>query len=77
MNNNLLLAAQKWLTELGIRTFAEQTFLRINRADVLDLFDGSDDNAKTANLIAELKKAISPKLYFEKGSVKEYHLNSF
>ena len=77
MNNNLLLLAQKWLTELGIRTFAEQTYLKISRDDVSDLFDGDNENEKTANFIGELKKGVSPKLYLDKGTENDYHLNSF
>ena len=38
MNNNLLLLAQKWLTELGIRTEVAQTYLKINRSDVRKLW---------------------------------------
>ena len=35
MNNNLLLKAQSWLNELGIRTEITPTFLKINQTDVL------------------------------------------
>ena len=76
MNNNLLLQAAKWLTELGIRNEPAQTFLKINRDDVSDLFEGTE-NEKGAALLLELKKAISNKLYFDKGTEADYHLNSF
>ena len=79
MNNNLLLKAQQWLTELGIRTEASQTFLKINRLDVLDscLFGGKTEKEQTANLLSELKLAVgSNKLYFE-GDYFDHHLNSF
>ena len=73
MNNNLLLQAAKWLNELGIRTDAAQTYLKINRDDVENcgLFDG------ITNLISELKLAVSSKLYLELTTDDYYHLNSF
>jgi hypothetical protein len=79
MNNNLLLQAQKWLAELGIRTEAAQTFLKINREDIrtCGLFEGHDENELTGNLLVELKNTVSKKLYFDKGCPVNYHLTSF
>ena len=80
MNNNLLLLAAKWLTELGIRNETAQTYLKINREDVRNcgLFDGCNSTTSTAEIfLNELKSAVSNKLYFETGCSVNYHLNSF
>jgi hypothetical protein len=73
MNNNLLLQAQKWLTELGIKSETNQTVLKVARADVKEsgLFDND------AAFMSELKASVSKKLYFEKGDDLNYHINSF
>jgi hypothetical protein len=77
MNNILLEQAQKWLTELEIKTEAAGTFLKVSRKDVANLFGGIDENEQTANLLNELRSTISKKLYFEKGDAGFYHLTSF
>lgn len=80
MNNNLLAAVQKWLTDLGIQTEAAQTFLKVNRADVANsgLFTGRDENETTGTFLCDLKSAVnSNKLYLEKGTPTHFHLNSF
>jgi len=76
MNNNLLTKAQNWLAELGIRTEAAGTYLKINREDVLALFNGTE-NERTRQFMIELKSVIGNKLYLDKGTVENYHLNSF
>jgi len=73
MNNNLLLQAAKWLTELGIRTEPAQTYLKISRDDVENC--GLFDNI--AGLVSELKIAVSSKIYLELTTDDHYHLNSF
>lgn len=73
MNNNLLLKAAQWLTELGIRNETAQTYLKISRDDVENC--GLFDNI--ANLVLELKSAVSNKLYLELTTDDYYHLNSF
>ncbi len=79
MNNNLLLLAQKWLTELGIRTEVAQTYLKINRSDVQNcgLFDITYMSG-LSSFLKELKDGVgSNKLYFEDEDETNIHLNSF
>lgn len=78
MNNNLLLQAQKWLAELGIKSEADQSALKINRNDVyeLDMFNiGSDVDGPT--FIGELKTAVSTKLYLAGKDDNFIYLESF
>jgi hypothetical protein len=78
MNNNNLIQAQKWLTELGIRTEPACDCLGVNRKDVLELVGGPTNEAPLILLI-ELKKAVSTKLFW--GGVSDnpqwYYLESF
>ena len=78
MNNNLLLQAQKWLAELGVKSEATQTVLKINRQDVYELgmFNvGTDVN--TALFITELKDGVNKKLYLDNSDKEYFYLNSF
>ena len=78
MNNTLLLKAAKWLNELGIKTEAAQTYLKINRVDVKEFFGaGEADKDPGFELNKELKIAISNKVFLTVGDSTYYHLNSF
>lgn len=63
MNNNNLLAAEKWLNELGIETEIHRNNLGVNRNDVAKVLGGLDSE-NTVTLIVELKKAVSTKLFW-------------
>jgi hypothetical protein len=70
MNNNLLISAETWLNELGVRTERTQTTLKVSTSDIV-MWD--ENNC----LILEMKKAISPKLYWGEVVGEWRHLNSF
>jgi hypothetical protein len=78
MNNNTLIQAAKWLTELGIRTEFTNTCLGVNRKDVWDIIGGPTNEAPLV-LLVELKKSVSTKLFW--GGVSDnpqwYYLESF
>jgi len=57
--NALLVNAEKWLTELGIRTIARPTCLMVNRDDV-HLLCGDEAN----ELLFQLREALGTNKYF-------------
>jgi hypothetical protein len=72
MNNLLLINAQKWLTELGIRTEVGHDFLRVNCDDVTTFGMNHD------SLISELKLALNTnKIYCDETFEGWYHIASF
>lgn len=75
MNNNLLLQAQKWLGELGIKSEAAQTFLKVSRDDVVNFY-GNEVTAY-AEILKELKIAVSVKLHWDGRDDDYMYLNSF
>ena len=70
MNNSILISAEKWLNELGFATERTQTSLKVANSDIAN-WDENDC------LIAEMKKGVSPKLYWGHIDGNWRHLNSF
>ena len=65
MNNNTLSQAQKWLEELDIRTLAVTgSCLLVNRDDIANLGLGETPEASNQEIINELKKTVSTKLFW-------------
>lgn len=64
MNNNNLIAAEKWLAELGIETYRPRiSILAVSRNDVAKVIGGNDAE-NSVGLMVELHKAVSNKLYW-------------
>lgn len=61
MNNTLLVAAEKWLNELGIRTEMCDTVLKVSRDDMVQLMPGTWESQYDEVLVG-LKSAVSPRL---------------
>ena len=58
MNNMLLIRAEKWLNELGIKTERDSNMLKVNRTDIMNVIAEAD-----SEILGELKKAVgSPRL---------------
>ncbi len=70
MNNITLINAEQWLNELGFKTERTQTSLKVANSDIAS-WDENDC------LIAEMKKAVSTKLYWSHIDGDWRHLNSF
>lgn len=70
MNNNTLVAAEKWLNELGFKTEHANDSLKVAMSDIAS-WDENDC------LIAEMKRAISTKLFWGDVQGEWRHLMSF
>lgn len=67
--NELLNKAERWLTELGIRTIARPTCLMVNRDDVTTLGDSNE-------LLKELRLALGTnKFYWASFDDNHYYLD--
>jgi hypothetical protein len=63
--NDLLIKAEKWLTELGIRTTDRQTVLGVNRDDMASLgATGEIPETTYDNILRELRSAIGSNKFF-------------
>lgn len=72
MNNLLLINAQKWLTELGIRTNVTDDTVQVNRDDVVSFGMDSD------SILSEMKSALNTKkIYWVSQDDDWYILSSF
>ena len=73
MNDATLIAAQKWLTELGIRTEPKLTALLVNREDVTKLGLGV-----SSEFLTELRNGVNSKrLYWADKDNQWLHLKCF
>ena len=77
MNNNTLTEAQKWLTEMGIKTIdRHSTYLMVNRTDLLNIGSG-DETRIHADVLSALKTAVSNKLFWGGREDDYLYLDSF
>ena len=79
MNNTSLIAAEKWLTEMGIQTIARPTGLMVNRTDMMNVAgsDGTDETLIHADVLSALKSAVSTKLFWSSKDDNYLYLDSF
>jgi hypothetical protein len=77
MNNMLLLRAEKWLNELGIKTEQSQTMLKVNRTDMVSLLPGTWES-QYDEILGEMKKALnSPRLFWGMKDDEWLYLESY
>jgi len=79
MNNTSLIAAEKWLTEMGIQTIARPTCLMVNRTDMMNVggSDGTDETLIHADVLSALKSAVSTKLFWSSKDDDYLYLDYF
>lgn len=74
MNDQLLIDAEKWLKELGIRTEAKPTNeLHVNRDDIIDLgFQPSPGKTAYENFLEELRAGVNSKRLYWAGQNNQW-----
>jgi hypothetical protein len=79
MNDVTLIAADKWLTELGIRTVAQQTSLLVNRDDIISLgYIPTAEGSAYDMFLNELRSGVNSKrLYWADKDNQWLHLKCF
>lgn len=70
-NNVLLLAAEKWLGELGIKTERANAALKVNRTDMVQSTPGTWES-QYAEILGELKKHLNSCRIFWGGKDDEW-----
>ena len=62
MNDLTLIAADKWLTELGVRTVPKQTCLWVNRDDIINLgFVPTSEGSAYDMFLNEIRSGVNSK----------------
>jgi len=79
MNDVTLIAAQKWLTEIGVRTEARHTTLWVNRDDIVNLgFLPGPEGSAYDLFLNELRSGVNSKrLYWANKDNSWLHLQCF
>jgi hypothetical protein len=78
MNDKLLIEAEKWLAELGVRTKACPTCLMVNRDDIVNLgFLPTPEGSAYELFLGELRNAISKRLYWANKDDEWFYLQAF
>lgn len=70
--------AEKWLTELGVKTCARPTCLCVSRDDMMNVTSAFNEDSAYTEILAELKSALNTKKLFWGGKDDDWiYLESF